>query len=62
MNSTQLTVTDKDGKEVKLTDKGDGKFTFEMPASKVTVKATFAKAGEQPGISFLSMWLPLVLL
>ncbi len=50
-----LTVTDKDGKEVKLTDKGDGKFTFEMPASKVTVKATFAKVGEQPGISFIDV-------
>ena len=35
-----LTVTDKDGKEVKLTEK-DGKYTFTMPASKVTVKATF---------------------
>ena len=35
-----LTVTDKDGKEVKLTEK-NGKYTFTMPASKVTVKATF---------------------
>mgnify|MGYP000622739459 CR=1 FL=1 len=42
----KLAVTDKDGKKVKLTDKGNGKFTFEMPASKVTVKATFKKAGE----------------
>ena len=36
-----LTVTDKNGSEIELTDKGDGKFTFKMPASKVTVKATF---------------------
>ena len=48
-------VLDKNGKELELTDKGDGKFTFEMPASKVTVKATFAKVGEQPGISFIDV-------
>ena len=36
-----LTVTDKNGNEIELTDKGDGKFTFKMPGSKVTVKATF---------------------
>ena len=39
-----LTVTDKDGKEIALTDKGEGVYTFAMPASKVTVKATFAEA------------------
>ena len=38
-----LTVTDKNGNEIKLTDKGDGKYTFTMPASAVTVKASFAK-------------------
>ena len=36
-----LTVADKNGKEIELTNKGDGKYTFKMPASKVTVKATF---------------------
>jgi len=36
-----LTVTDKNGKEIELTNKGDGKYTFKMPSSKVTVKATF---------------------
>ena len=35
-----LTVTDKNGKEVKLTEK-NGKYTFTMPASSVTVTATF---------------------
>ena len=35
-----LTVTDKNGKEVKLTEK-NGKYAFTMPASKVTVTATF---------------------
>ena len=38
-----LTVTDKNGNEIKLTDKGDGKYTFTMPASAVTVKASFVK-------------------
>ena len=36
-----LTVTDKNGNELKLTDKGNGKYTFTMPAGKVEVKATF---------------------
>ena len=36
-----LTVTDKNGDELKLKDMGDGKYTFTMPASKVTVTATF---------------------
>lgn len=43
-----LTVTDKDGKEVTLTDKGDGKYTFQMPASKVTVAAIFQKEVPAP--------------
>ena len=40
----ELTVTDKNGESVKLTDKGDGKYTFKMPASKVTVEAVFTAA------------------
>ena len=36
-----LTVLDKDGKALELTDKGSGKYTFTMPAGKVTVKAVF---------------------
>ena len=36
-----LTVTDKNGNELTLKDKGNGKYTFTMPASKVTVTATF---------------------
>ena len=39
-----LTVTDAKGNEIELTDKGDGKYTFKMPASRVTVTATFKKA------------------
>lgn len=36
-----LTVLDSRGEEITLTDKGDGKYTFTMPASKVTVEASF---------------------
>ena len=41
-----LTVIDADGDEVKLKDKGDGKFTFTMPDSKITVEATFVLASD----------------
>ena len=44
----KLIVTDKNGDKVKLTDKGDGKYTFKMPSSKVTVEATFAEIGTEP--------------
>lgn len=36
-----LTVTVKNGNELTLKDKGNGKYTFTMPAGKVEVKATF---------------------
>ena len=36
-----LTVTDKNGNKLTLKYKGNGKYTFTMPASKVEVKATF---------------------
>lgn len=43
-----ITVTDKNGDEVKLTKK-DGKYTFTMPASKVTVVASFVKENPNTG-------------
>lgn len=45
-----LTVTDNRGNELELTDKGGGKYTFTMPASKVTVDAVFQPipAPEEP--------------
>lgn len=46
----ELTVTDKDGKAIKLTDKGSGKYTFTMPASKVTVEASFVPEAPDPDI------------
>lgn len=36
-----LTVLDSRGNEIALTDKGGGKYTFTMPASRVTVEASF---------------------
>ena len=45
-----LTVTDKDGKEVTLTD-----HTFTMPASQVTVKATFAEVVTEPETPFVDV-------
>lgn len=36
-----LTITKSSGEEVKFTDKGNGKFSFTMPGSKVTVEAVF---------------------
>ena len=44
----KLVVTDKNGDTVKLTDKGSGTYTFKMPASKVTVEATFTQIATEP--------------
>lgn len=38
-----LRVTDKDGDDVKLTDQGNGKYTFTMPAGGAVVSADFVK-------------------
>ena len=50
----ELTVIDKNGNELKLTDKGNGKYTFTMPASKVEIKATFVKEVETSPFSDVS--------
>ena len=39
----KLTVTDKDGNRLSLSDKGNGKYTFTMPSGKVSVDAAFSK-------------------
>ena len=36
-----ISVTDKNDNDLKLTDKGNGKYTFTMPTSKVEIKVTF---------------------
>jgi hypothetical protein len=44
-----VTVTDKNGKAVEVTANEDGTYSFTMPASKATVKATFQdEATEEP--------------
>ena len=50
-----LTVTDKDGDTVRVSDEGNDKYTFTMPGSAVTVKAVFAPEGSAvvtPDVSF----------
>lgn len=48
----EMKATDKDGKEIKLEDKGEGVYTFDMPASAVEIKAAFKEektpATEEP--------------
>ena len=36
-----ISATDRNGNDLKLTDKGNGKYTFTMPCSRVEVKVTF---------------------
>lgn len=44
----ELVVTDKNGDTIRLTDKGNDKYTFKMPGSKVTVEATFVRITDEP--------------
>lgn len=43
-----VTVTDRDGEEINVTEAGDGVYTFEMPDSHVTIEVTFAPVAEEP--------------
>ena len=49
-----LEVKDANGNMLSLTDKGNGKYTFTMPASKVEIKATFVKEVETSPFSDVS--------
>ena len=51
----ELTVTDRSGNAVKLTDKGNGKYTFTMPRSTVTVEATFVEIENEPALIFIDV-------
>ena len=44
----KVTVTNANGNTITVTDKGNGKYTFTMPASKVTVTPKFVKIAQQP--------------
>ena len=43
-----LTVTDRNGKEIPLDRQEDGRYTFTMPGSTVTVEASFVPAADLP--------------
>ena len=43
-----VTVTDRGGEEINVTEAGDGAYTFEMPDSRVTIEVTFAPVAEEP--------------
>lgn len=43
-----LSVTDKDGEEIELTDNGDGTYSFKMPAKRVYVTADFKEISKVP--------------
>ena len=49
-----LEVKDANGNALSLTDKGNGKYTFTMPAGKVEIKAAFAKEVETSPFSDVS--------
>ena len=42
----ELTVTDSKGNELKVTDRGDSKYTFQMPSGKVEIEVSFTKIEE----------------
>lgn len=44
----ELTVTDSKGKELDLTDKGNGKYTFKMPGTRVEVEVSFKLVETEP--------------
>ena len=49
----ELTVTDKDGKDVALTKKSDTEYTFVMPAGKVEITSSFVK--QTPSQAFVDV-------
>lgn len=49
-----LIVTDNRGNRLDLTDKGNGKYTFTMPGSKVTIDVAFRRNSSQPSDTVFS--------
>ena len=47
----RLIITDRDGDAISYKSRGDGKYTFTMPASAVTVEAVFVQEDEEPGFT-----------
>ncbi|MEI3579310.1 MAG: Ig-like domain-containing protein [Acutalibacteraceae bacterium] len=54
----ELTVTDSKGKELDLTDKGNGKYTFKMPGTRVEVEVSFKLVETEPEAPPLRMCPP----
>lgn len=54
-----ITVTDRNGNDVPLTDRGNGKYVFTMPDGNVTLDCAFkfikADSTDQPAISFIDV-------
>lgn len=48
----ELIVTDSKGNELELTDKGNGKFTFKMPAGRVEIEVSFQEIVVEPDNPF----------
>ena len=44
----ELTVTDSKGNELKVTDRGNDKYTFQMPSGKVEIEVSFTKIEATP--------------
>lgn len=49
----EVIVTDKNGDDIRVRDRGDGEYTFTMPDSKVTVEVTFVEEGDE--LSFVDV-------
>lgn len=47
----ELTVTDRKDRALKLTGKGEGRYTFQMPASRVEIQASFRPIPEQSWVN-----------
>ncbi len=54
-NLNSLKAVDRNGKEIKLTDNGDGTYSFEMPRSSVTVTGVFGDAAEDAEIDIAEL-------
>lgn len=51
----ELIVTDSKGNKLDLTDKGNGKFTFKMPAGRVEIEVSFQEIVIEPGNPFVDV-------
>lgn len=51
----ELIVTDSKGNELDLTDKGNGKFTFKMPAGRVEIEVSFQEVVIEPVNPFVDV-------